>query len=221
MRFPTTISSRVGLARDSAMEHTNRRQKKKETENMVRDNPNIERSSFVHQLPKPRVTWPLTFPEMAQHGTSWLAIAMKTAATQNSDSNQWTKFTDGFHRVKCRAHVSRVVKMSPPPPNCIISTPKIDAEWLENTFFLWATVHENRWPDWTPPTTVLVAERKTEFGSSKSDLVRVARGAIWSEKTSFLTPPRTGTRGPEFCPVFGDPQKRTFFAIFAKNTKKK
>jgi hypothetical protein len=67
---------------------------------------------------------------------------------------------------------------------------------------------------------VLVAERKTEFGSSKSDLVRVARGAIRSEKTSFLTPPRTGTRGPEFCPVLADPQKRTFFAIFAKNTKK-
>src|ERR1700724_2364644 len=115
--------------------------------------------------------------------------------------------TDGLHRVQRVAHVSRAhfaPNLTPPkPPNCIISTPEIDVHQTEMTKILCATVHKNRWPDGTPPTTVLVAERKTEFGPTKKALEHVARGAIWSEKTRFLTPVRTGTRGPWFCPFSG------------------
>ena len=56
MRFPTTISSRVGLARDSAMEINWVLYVSDNRERNNCYNPNIERSSFVHQLPKPRVT---------------------------------------------------------------------------------------------------------------------------------------------------------------------
>ena len=35
----------------------------------------------------------------------------------------------------------------PKPPNCIISTPKIDADQTESAKILCATVHKNRWPD--------------------------------------------------------------------------
>jgi hypothetical protein len=132
MRFPTTISSRVGLARDSAMESCIQRNYRLM---LTRDMPLSQQRAFIIRAPTLEATSHLTF-DIPGDGPTWhflARISIKAAATQNSDSDQCTGFTDGFHRVKCRAHVSRVVKMSPPahpppPPNCIISTPKIDAE---------------------------------------------------------------------------------------------
>ena len=84
-----------------------------------------QQRAFIIRAPTLEATSHLTF-DIPGDGPTWhflARFATKAAATQNSVSNQCTEITDGFHRVKCRAHVSRVVKMSPPahpPPRIVL-----------------------------------------------------------------------------------------------------
>ena len=123
MRFPTTISSRVGLARDSEMEQKEIKQKK------IRINKNSRQSqqrAFIIRAPTLEATSHLTF-DIPGDGPTWhflASFAMKTAATQKRGPKRCTdknrRFSPSEMSCACFARCQNVTPRAPPPPPRIV-----------------------------------------------------------------------------------------------------